>query len=39
MSKYLSSEGIILLEKAAKMGVPFPQKLKALLQNKPSSDA
>lgn len=30
---YLSNEGISILENAAKMGVPFPQKLKdALLQ-------
>lgn len=29
---YLSNEGISILENAAKMGVPFPQKLKDVLQ-------
>jgi toxin secretion/phage lysis holin len=30
---YLSNEGISILENAAKMEVPFPQKLKDVLQN------
>lgn len=29
---YLSNEGISVLENTAKMGVPFPQKLKDVLQ-------
>lgn len=29
---YLSNEGISILENAAKIGVPFPQKLKDVLQ-------
>jgi toxin secretion/phage lysis holin len=29
---YLSNEGISILENIAKMGVPFPQKLKNVLQ-------
>lgn len=34
---YLSNEGISILENASKMGVPFPQKLKDVLQNNSSS--
>ncbi len=34
---YLSNEGISIFENASKMGVPFPQKLKDVLQNKSSS--
>ncbi|HBQ85133.1 MAG TPA: holin, partial [Syntrophomonas sp.] len=34
---YLSNEGISILENASKMGVPFPQKLKDVLQSNSSS--
>lgn len=34
---YLSNEGISILENASKMGVPFPQKLKDVLQNNSGS--
>jgi len=35
---YLSNEGISILENAAKMGVPFPQKLKDVLQQINNTD-
>lgn len=35
---YLSNEGISILENATKMGVPFPQKLKDILQRIFSTD-
>ena len=39
MMFYLSNEGISILENTSKMGVPFPQKLKDVLQtNSNSSD-
>nr|WP_066640697.1 phage holin family protein [Desulfolucanica intricata] len=35
---YLSNEGISILENAAKMEVPFPQKLKDILQQISNTD-